>query len=452
MTESNNDGPDVDIKVPVAREFVDINDMPSAEDVAQAPSIDSVTDSSSVDSKGNSMSRNQPSGGALHMKKLREPGNIHTKHNDRTTSDVHFDDRRNFSLNIEPVQRIVSVPLRPPEWQQTAYNLQSTDSISEDTEYGKDVVATFCTLETATHVKQYWHCTKEIGRGTFSIVYIDQSETVAVKVSNIPSHDPDTRLRIQSSLVRELSLLQSINHPNIVKLLGSNSRLDKNQVIMAMPYYSGGDLFTLLVTLGQNFTYHHKKLVFRNIVSAVKCLHDMNICHRDIKLENILLAPTPDEFRNASAVELDSKYEHSVAVLSDFGLSKKIDPQQPLLTTRCGSEDYVSPELLLGLAYDGKQNDCWSLGVLLYAMLENRLPFDPLPNSTGRGRRSAKPAHRIATLTWGWYHYREHNMDQQGNDWGPAKRVVEMLLVKRDERADINTVSESEWCSWQASD
>ncbi|KAG7842178.1 hypothetical protein KL942_000916 [Ogataea angusta] len=313
MSESTNNGPDLDFKVPLAREFVDINNMPSPEDIAQTPSIDSVTDSESADSRGASLPRNQPLGGPLHMKKLREPGSTPTEHNDRIASDVRIDDRRNLSLNIEPVQRIVSVPLRPPELQQTAYNLQSTDSINEEMEYGKDVIATFCTLETATHVRQHWHCTKEIGRGTFSTVYIDRSQTVAVKVSTIPSHDLDTRLRIQSSLVRELSLLQSINHPNIVKLLGSNSRLDKNQVVMAMPYYSGGDLFTLLVTLGQDFNYHHKKLVFRNIVSAVKCLHDMNICHRDIKLENILLAPTPDEFRNTSAVELDIKYEHSVA-------------------------------------------------------------------------------------------------------------------------------------------
>ncbi|KAG7700152.1 hypothetical protein KL929_000852 [Ogataea haglerorum] len=268
LPESNSNGPEVDLKVPVPKEFVDINNMPSPEDVAQTPSIDSVADSDSVDSRGTSIPRNQQLGGPLHLKKLREPGNISTEHNGRIASDAPIDDRRKFSLNIEPVQRTVSVPLRPSEWQQTGCSLQSTDSINEEMEYGKETVATFCTLETATHVKQHWHCTKEIGRGTFSTVYIDQSQTVAVKVSNIPSHDPDTRLRIQSSLMRELSLLQSINHPNIVKLLGSNSRLDKNQVIMAMPYYSGGDLFTLLVTLGQDFNYHHKKLVFRNIVNA----------------------------------------------------------------------------------------------------------------------------------------------------------------------------------------
>ncbi|KAH3660052.1 hypothetical protein OGAPHI_007257 [Ogataea philodendri] len=446
MQDHIDETSEVRIKVPQAREFTEVQNIPSADYLAQSPAIDSTSDQGTIGSTDVNSSWVNMEGGVLHVKKLREPGNVPSVAHDRVVSEMRMDDRRDFSLNIEPVQRIVSVPLRPPVLQQKAFSLNSTDSIDEEAEPADEAAPSFVTIDSATRLKQHWTCNKDIGKGTFSTVYLDTTHNVAIKVSNIPTQDQDTKVRIQSSLIRELSLLQLIHHPNIVKLLGSNSRLERNQVIMAMPYYRGGDLFSLLVTLASDFNYNHKRLVFRNIVSAVKCLHDMNICHRDIKLENVLLAPTVEEFRVISFEELAEKYNENLAVLSDFGLSKKIDPENPLLTTRCGSEDYVSPELLLGLAYDGKQNDCWSLGVLLYAMLENRLPFDPLPNSTGRGRRSAKPTHRIATITWSWNHLKDSDLDPLGNDWGPAKRVVEQLLVKRDRRADISTIHESDWC------
>ena len=71
--------------------------------------------------------------------------------------------------------------------------------------------------------------------------------------------------------------------------------------------------------------------------------------------------------------------------LTDFGLAKVIEPDAPLLTTRCGSEDYAAPEIILGQAYDGREADIWSLGVVLYALLVGFLPFNMRP---GMSRKS----------------------------------------------------------------
>lgn len=71
--------------------------------------------------------------------------------------------------------------------------------------------------------------------------------------------------------------------------------------------------------------------------------------------------------------------------LTDFGLAKVIEEDAPLLTTRCGSEDYAAPEIILGQPYDGREADIWSLGVVLYALLVGFLPFNTRP---GMGRKS----------------------------------------------------------------
>lgn len=61
--------------------------------------------------------------------------------------------------------------------------------------------------------------------------------------------------------------------------------------------------------------------------------------------------------------------------LTDFGLSRFVDLSSPYLETRCGSEEYAAPELIMGKRYDGRQTDAWALGVVLYALLVGHLPF-----------------------------------------------------------------------------
>jgi protein-serine/threonine kinase len=86
------------------------------------------------------------------------------------------------------------------------------------------------------------------------------------------------------------------------------------------------------------------------------------------------------------------------------------------LTTRCGSEDYAAPEILLGQPYDGRSTDAWALGVLLYALMEGRLPFDPPPGKAGRTRAS----HRIARCDWDWIKFGDEDGEwdvEKGKEW-----------------------------------
>ena len=137
-------------------------------------------------------------------------------------------------------------------------------------------------------------------------------------------------------------------------------------------------------------------------------------------------------------------FPHPILTLTDLGLGRWITPESPLLTRRCGSEDYAAPEVLIGQDYDGRATDAWALGVLLYALMEGRLPFDPIPGA----RRKSPTSHRIARCDWQWVRY----ADADG-EWDPlkgqklegAREIVEGLLARTRTRWSLEKVHKTEW-------
>ncbi|EJF62716.1 Pkinase-domain-containing protein, partial [Dichomitus squalens LYAD-421 SS1] len=99
--------------------------------------------------------------------------------------------------------------------------------------------------------------------------------------------------------------------------------------------------------------------IWGELCRAVAWMHSVCLVHRDIKLENILL--TADPFAHPLPA-------HSLIKLTDFGLSRFVDPAHPHLTTLCGSDSYAAPELVMGRPYDGRETDAWACGVVLYAL------------------------------------------------------------------------------------
>ena len=98
------------------------------------------------------------------------------------------------------------------------------------------------------------------------------------------------------------------------------------------------------------------KFIFKQIILALKFIHENNIVHRDIKLDNILL-------------DLDNNIK-----ICDFGVSKIIN-KNDIMLEQCGTPAYIAPEILLNKGYEGFGVDIWSAGVVLYAMLSGTVPF-----------------------------------------------------------------------------
>lgn len=127
-------------------------------------------------------------------------------------------------------------------------------------------------------------------------------------------------------------------------------------MVLVMEFAAGGELYDYL-SERKVLTEDEARRVFRQVATAVYYCHKHKICHRDLKLENILLD------------------EHGNAKIADFGLSNVFDDQR-LLATFCGSPLYASPEIVKGTPYQGPEVDCWSLGVLLYTLVYGAMPFD----------------------------------------------------------------------------
>ena len=105
----------------------------------------------------------------------------------------------------------------------------------------------------------------------------------------------------------------------------------------------------------------------------------------------------------------------------------------------------------MGQPYDGRATDAWSLGVFLYALLESRLPFDPLPEVMAPKQRS-RTSHRIARVEWRWVRFAgddgEHEGDEklfEEKDLLGAMKITEGLLQRARSRWTLDRVMEEEW-------
>ncbi|KAM0283292.1 hypothetical protein ACHAQH_002588 [Verticillium albo-atrum] len=326
--------------------------------------------------------------------------------------------------------------------------------------------------------KRRWRAVKLLGQGTFSRVMLATSQMnaeeddclttqqpeistlettqphrktlVAVKVCEHGPRGGASEERIEMSLKRELEIMQSIDHPSLVRLKAW--AIEPTRAVLVLSHCPGGDLFDVATGHREVLRPSLLRRMFAELVGAVKYLHERRICHRDIKLENVLVNPSPAELADDSIDWVT--YPYSVITLGDLGLSRRIADDEKL-ETRCGSEDYAAPEVIMGLPYDGRATDAWSLGVLLYALLESRLPFDPLPGSGADAHRMrSRTSHRIARAEWRWIEYGGDDGDHDGsivkfNEKGllGAMEITEGLLMRARTRWTLDKVLANEWVS-----
>lgn len=208
--------------------------------------------------------------------------------------------------------------------------------------------------------KRRYNLLNNIGKGSTSTIYeavcLSTNRLVAVKIfdkikiiSTSPNISPtDNNNKIFLSIENEINILSRLDHESILQIheVYEGSKF----IVLVFEKLNGGDFYQKLISKSSNFTEDEIKKIMKQLISAVKYLHDKEIMHRDIKPENIFFLKND---------ELDLK-------LGDFGLAE-YEKKDNLLSIRCGTPGYVAPEIFLNKKYS-KKCDMFSLGVLLYVM------------------------------------------------------------------------------------
>ncbi|THF94475.1 hypothetical protein TEA_009483 [Camellia sinensis var. sinensis] len=186
---------------------------------------------------------------------------------------------------------------------------------------------------------------KDIGSGNFGVARLmrnkETKELVAMKYI-------ERGQKIDENVAREIINHRSLRHPNIIRFKEAS-------------------------------TDPWARYFFQQLISGVSYCHSMQICHRDLKLENTLLDGSP-------APRLK---------ICDFGYSKSsLLHSRPKSTV--GTPAYIAPEVLSRREYDGKLADVWSCGVTLYVMLVGAYPFEDQEDP----KNFRKTIHRIMAVNY----------------------------------------------------
>ncbi|KYQ93026.1 putative protein serine/threonine kinase [Tieghemostelium lacteum] len=197
---------------------------------------------------------------------------------------------------------------------------------------------------------------KTVGIGSFGKVklaeHIKTGTKVAIKILN---RSKIKSLKMDEKIRREIQNMKLFRHPHIIKLYEVIETT--TDIFMVMEYVTGGELFDYIVKNGKLSEVESRKL-FQQMISGVDYCHHHMVVHRDLKPENLLLDPV-----------------HKCIKIADFGLSNMMQDGD-FLKTSCGSPNYAAPEVISGKLYAGAEVDVWSCGVILYAFLCAKLPFD----------------------------------------------------------------------------
>eukprot|EP00927_Polykrikos_kofoidii_P022463 TRINITY_DN2094_c2_g1_i4.p1 TRINITY_DN2094_c2_g1~~TRINITY_DN2094_c2_g1_i4.p1 ORF type:complete len:787 (+),score=146.27 TRINITY_DN2094_c2_g1_i4:166-2526(+) len=210
---------------------------------------------------------------------------------------------------------------------------------------------------------------RELGRGASGYVFVCKRKGhacgFAVKAIDLRR----TRLspneeREQKKLRREVDILKKLPpHDHIVPLIDAFQEGD--WFLLVLELVGGGDLFTVLTVREPSRLFEREaSFVLRQLADGLAFLHSQGVIHRDLKLENVLVASERRERRMTL---------YSVKI-TDFGLSKAVGAGLSDAKSRVGTRPYAAPEIWGGETYDFR-SDLWSLGVLLYVLLAGHFPF-----------------------------------------------------------------------------
>jgi serine/threonine protein kinase len=191
-------------------------------------------------------------------------------------------------------------------------------------------------------------------------------EVVTVKIVD------KTKINKKSDMYfNEILLMKYLHHPNIAKFITSYE--DYKCIYVILESLTGDNLMNYLMSQDKELTNKRKLQIMYQMASVVDYLHSLGIIHRDIKPNSILMT---------------DKSPEAMLKIYDFSISTYLSEEEAS-TTKCGTLNYMAPEIFLGKAYN-KVVDVWSLGMSYYYILFFSLPFGDLDDSDGNKKKKVE--------------------------------------------------------------
>ena len=222
-------------------------------------------------------------------------------------------------------------------------------------------------------IDEVYDVQQEIRRSGRTIIRraIRRADGIQVAIKSMP-HDKvgETTGNAARGLAREVRTMASLQHRHVLRLL--DLFVDAECAWLVLELCVGGDLHDLLDRRGGALSEVEARSLLGQLLSAVAHMHENNVIHRDLKLENVLLS---------------SRAADAEVRVCDFGFAKSISelagragvtsaPGRPKRSdTMLGTPDYIAPEILASKNYD-VYVDIYACGCVAFALLSGRLPFD----------------------------------------------------------------------------
>ena len=222
-----------------------------------------------------------------------------------------------------------------------------------------------------------------------------------------------TKITTQERLQTEIDVMKTSDHPYIVKLYEVWE--DSRYIYLVQECCKGGELYNY-IDKRRGLTEREAARIFHQILTAVSYLHQNNIVHRDLKLENLLFA--------------NEDCDLGLLKLCDFGLSKNFVANKKMMST-LGTPTYIAPEVLGDTGY-GTSCDMWSCGVILYMLLSGIPPFF-----------GSTPASLLARIRNGPYDF--HRKEWTNVSESAKDLVRNLLVVDTEARFNVEQALSHPW-------
>jgi serine/threonine protein kinase len=151
-----------------------------------------------------------------------------------------------------------------------------------------------------------------------------------------------------------------LNHPRVVNL--DYVYEDSDEIYLVMEYVRAGSLLQRICDKG-NLSERDTAKLISNLLETLTFLHDRRIVHRDVKVDNILMASPNNDY--------DIK-------VTDFGFCTSLDDEN--IDNMCGTPSYIAPELFQNQSIHDCKIDVYSAGVVAYICLVGKLPYNVDPS------------------------------------------------------------------------